>query len=179
MNPFQIRADPGEPGDEYVAIGAWGRYSAAGILIRHVDGGGVARYLLAKGAPGMSQEKWTLPGGALHSLETPAQGAAREIHEELGVGQEYLNSLDIVGIHVAAGPDGWHYTTFATSAPERCAPVVDTREVAVARWIADDELRALAADAQVHSALTKHLDTILDLYTFRSHTGSHSPARSA
>ncbi|WP_280442732.1 NUDIX hydrolase [Nocardia brasiliensis] len=175
MNPFQIRADPGEVGDEYVAVGAWGRYNAAGILVRHLDDNGVVRYLLAKGAPGMSQEKWALPGGALHSLETPAQGAAREMSEELGVDQAYLDSLDLIGIYVAAKPNGWHYTTFATSVAERCTPVADTHEVVAARWIAEDELRTMAANGELHSALTQHLEAILELYESQNRDRSDEP----
>lgn len=48
------------------------------VVVRHQD-----RILVVKSWLGRG--KWDLPGGGLHKNETPSEGAARELKEELGL----------------------------------------------------------------------------------------------
>ncbi|MEU9830335.1 hypothetical protein AB0D67_02225 [Streptosporangium sp. NPDC048047] len=74
-SPFQILADPGLSGDGYIGHGVWGKYGAAGVLIKNVDEHGVPRYLLVQmGSVSPHVGKWQLPGGALDSKETAPPG---------------------------------------------------------------------------------------------------------
>ncbi|SEU39640.1 ADP-ribose pyrophosphatase YjhB, NUDIX family [Nonomuraea wenchangensis] len=163
--PFRILDNPGRSGDGYVQGGLWGRYGAAGVLIRSTDGPGQARYLLMQQSQNVSNAgKWQLPGGALDSLETPVNGAARELGEELGVGQSYLDQLQLKGEHaVEVGNNGWKYTNLAADGP-MFTPRLDTFEASAARWFTLPEIAQMANHQELHPALAKALPDILDLY---------------
>ncbi|MEW9553847.1 NUDIX domain-containing protein [Nonomuraea sp. NPDC050783] len=164
-SPFQILENPGRSGDGYVSGGLWGKYGAAGVLIRGIDDAGVPRYLLMQQSQYVSNAgKWQLPGGALDSLESPVQGAARELSEELGVDQSYLNTLKLKGEHaVEVGDSGWKYTNLAAEGP-LFTPKLDTFETAGAKWFTLQELASLANDGKLHPALAKALPDVLALY---------------
>ncbi len=165
-SPFQILADPGLSGDGYAAPGLWGKYGASGALIKNTDAAGTERFLIVQRGPEVSSNvgKWQLPGGALDSHETPAQGAAREISEELGVGQDYLDTLSLAGSHVVETPSGWTYTTLAAEAPEMFDPRVDGTETGNAKWVTAQELHDMAAAGQLHPALAKSLPDVMALF---------------
>uniref|UniRef100_UPI0018CC61E9 NUDIX domain-containing protein n=1 Tax=Nocardia sp. NRRL WC-3656 TaxID=1463824 RepID=UPI0018CC61E9 len=161
---FRILDDPGMSGDREVEPGYWGHYGAAGVLVRHVNRTGDELFLICKSKSGFSQGNWQLPGGALCSRETPAQGAAREMSEELGASAEYLAGLAYRGTHVISGPRGWKYHVLVADAPRRFDPAVDDKETAEARWVSRDELAAMAGRGEVHSALTRNLPRVLGLF---------------
>src|SRR5579862_6600742 len=61
-------------GDGFVTVAdggvRWGRYGAAGVLFRHVDGDGVAWLFLARRSPFCHRGgTWGVPGGALDDGE--------------------------------------------------------------------------------------------------------------
>ncbi|MER6582697.1 ADP-ribosyltransferase [Nonomuraea sp. NPDC001023] len=165
QGPFRILENPGKSGDGYVSGGQWGKYGAAGVLIRGIDQHGEPRYLLMQQSQYVSNAgKWQLPGGALDSLESPVHGAAREISEELGVNQNYLNQLQLKGEHaVHVGDGGWTYTNLAAEGP-MFAPKLDAFEASGAKWFTLKELTSMANDGQLHPALAKALPDILGLY---------------
>ncbi|MCK2214692.1 NUDIX domain-containing protein [Actinomadura sp. ATCC 31491] len=164
--PFRILENPGKSGDGYLPGGQWGKYGAAGVLIRAFDEQGQARYLLMQQSEYVSNAgKWQLPGGALDSLEKPINGAARELSEELGVGQDYLNTLQLKGEHaVHVGDDGWTYTNLAAEGPMFEPSKLDSFETSDARWFTLKELNSLANNNRLHPALAKALPDILALY---------------
>ncbi|MEU4698891.1 ADP-ribosyltransferase [Nonomuraea dietziae] len=163
--PFRILENPGKSGDGYVNGGLWGKYGAAGVLIRGIDEHGQPRYLLMQQSEYVSNAgKWQLPGGALDSLESPVHGAARELSEELGVNQNYLNTLKLKGEHaVEVGDGGWKYTNLAAEGP-MFAPKLDTFETSGAKWLTLKELSSMANSGQLHPALAKALPDLLALY---------------
>ncbi|MFI7694636.1 ADP-ribosyltransferase [Nonomuraea sp. NPDC049655] len=165
QGPFRILENPGKSGDGYVSGGQWGKYGAAGVLIRGIDPHGEPRYLLMQQSELVSNAgKWQLPGGALDSLESPVHGAAREISEELGVDQVYLDELRLKGEHaVHVGDDGWTYTNLAADGP-MFAPKLDTFETSGAQWFTLRELTSMANGDKLHPALAKALPDILGLY---------------
>ncbi|WP_280276023.1 helix-turn-helix domain-containing protein [Nocardia wallacei] len=163
-HPFRILDDPGMSGDREVEPGYWGHYGAAGVLVRTFDEDGEEVFLVCRSKAGFSQGNFQLPGGALCARETPAQGAAREMNEELGADAEYLAGLAHRGTHVIGGPRGWKYHVLVADAPQRFDPVADGTETADARWVTRAELAAMARRGEVHSALTRHLPRVLGLF---------------
>ena len=162
-SPFQVLADTGQSGDGYAGQGQWGLYGAAGVLVRNISDG-IERFLVVQRGTGVSSNvgKWQLPGGALNSLETPAQAAARETMEELGATVEWLGQLTQVGQTVYTGQyspsaGNWQYTNIAADSPTMFAPNVDNEETANARWVTRDEL----ANMDLVPALRSNLDSIL------------------
>lgn len=168
--PFEIlpESQRGKSGDGMYAPGMWGRYGAAGLMMRHVDEKGTARYLTVQRAnPGGNQWKWQLPGGAIEELETPSQGAAREVFEEVGFSQEQLNELTPRGIHAierpVEGKDPWKYSNVTADAPEMWQPRVDRKEGELwkALWLTEDQLREMAGRDRLVAPFAANLDKIL------------------
>lgn len=95
----------------------WGRYGAAGLLVRAPLPGGEAGVLLQHRALWTNQGgTWGLPGGARDSHETPAVAAIREAGEEAGLRAE---DLRIRSVRVTTrAENGWTYTTVLADAAE-------------------------------------------------------------
>jgi 8-oxo-dGTP pyrophosphatase MutT (NUDIX family) len=85
----------------------WGRAGAAGLLL-HRDGEQGPEVLLQHRALWSHHGgTWGTPGGALHSGESAADGALREVHEELGLAREDV----VLGARSVDDHGGWAYTT--------------------------------------------------------------------
>lgn len=83
----------------------------------------------------VSDGKWSLPGGGIHPSETPIQGAARELREEVGVeaGPQQLKLVG-KGIYRSYG----HRYTFHCFVLEVVGDVVirkQLHEIADATWV--------------------------------------------
>ena len=122
----------------------WGRFGAAGLLLRAPGQNGTAAVLLQHRAPWSHQGgTWGLPGGARDSHESAEQAAVREAHEEAGLPSDQLTvrttivTLEIAGV--------WSYTTVIADASELLA-TTPNRESAELRWVAVDEV----ADLPLH-----------------------------
>ena len=132
-------------GDGFVTVGdgsvRWGRFGAAGVLVRHVDPEGAHWYFLARRSVHTHQGgTWAVPGGALDRDETPLEGALREFNEEIGpLGPGY----QVVGVH-EDDHGGWSYWTVILEVEERFpVPEALSWETAEARWVHAAELRQL------------------------------------
>ncbi len=126
----------------------WGRYGAAGLLLRAPRPDGTPAVLLQHRAVWSHQGgTWGLPGGARDSHETPEQTAVREAHEEAGLRAERLAvRATVVTAHVSGiGDTQWSYTTVVADADE-LLDTVPNRESAEMRWVAEDEV----ADLPLH-----------------------------
>ena len=167
-SPFKVLKDPGKSGDGYAAPGLWGKYGAAGGMIKHTGAAGTERYLIVQRGPMVSSNKgkWQLPGGALDEKETSEQGFAREIQEELGVSDQKLAALKPVGAHVSTPPNGngWTYTTHAVESPEMFAVKVDGTETSAAKWATRSELELMHQNGELHPAFADSLDKTLGLF---------------
>lgn len=126
----------------------WGRFGAAGLLLRAPRPDGTPAVLLQHRAVWSHQGgTWGLPGGARDSHETPEETAVREAHEEAGLPAQRLAVRATVVTAQIAGIAGtnWSYTTVVADAAE----LLDTapnRESAEMRWVAEDEV----ADLPLH-----------------------------
>ncbi|MEU4837221.1 NUDIX domain-containing protein [Nocardia testacea] len=127
-------------------------------MLRHVGDDGVPRYFLVRAGHGYSQGNWQLPGGARSSRETPIQAAARELAEEAGLSQQYMNRIRLTGQHVFRHPrHDWTYVTYTADAPSRFHPRVDGYETVEAGWFAEAEMREL----DLHGSLRNNLPEIM------------------
>lgn len=135
--------------------GPWGKYGAAGLMLRHVDTDGTTRYLMIERGPGISDPgKWQFPGGAIDSQETPHQGATRETIEELGFKGDALKDARVHGEHVFTVPgvigppnNEWKYSSIVATVPTMLKADLSTSharaETAQAKWMTADEIKAL------------------------------------
>ncbi len=131
-------------GDGWVVCSAghrhWGRYGAAGLLLRHAPAAGPPAILLQhRAAWSHHGDTWGLPGGARDSHESAEQAALREAVEESGVD---LAQLDVTGEWVDEH-GGWSYTTVLAIAPEQLEVRAVTMESIALRWVAEHEVSDL------------------------------------
>ncbi len=140
--PGVVRGD----GDGWVVSDAgthhWGRFGAAGLLVRAPRADGSPAVLLQHRAPWSHQGgTWGLPGGALDSHEEPEDAALREAEEEAGLHRVHLRVRARVKTAEIVGPGGvyWRYTTVVADAP-RLLDTVLNPESSELRWVAEDEV---------------------------------------
>jgi 8-oxo-dGTP diphosphatase len=140
--PERVRGD----GDGWVVSDTgnhyWGRFGAAGLLLRAPRPDGTPAVLLQHRAPWSHQGgTWGLPGGARDSHESAEQAAVREAHEEAGVPVE-LVSVRAAVITAQASGSHWTYTTVVADAAEQLG-TVPNYESAEMRWVGEDEVDEL------------------------------------
>jgi 8-oxo-dGTP pyrophosphatase MutT (NUDIX family) len=100
----------------------WGRAGAAGLLL-HRDGAHGPEVLLQHRAEWSHHGgTWGTPGGALHAGESAAEGALREVQEELGL----LRDDVVLGSRSIDDHGGWSYTT-VLARPARSIEPADLR----------------------------------------------------
>jgi len=119
----------------------WGRFGAAGLLVRAPLASGLPTVLLQHRAPWSHQGgTWALPGGARDSHETVVAAAFREAHEEAGIRQAQLHLVTHRVTMIA--PGGWTYTTVVADATAQLA-TVHNHESADMRWVPEAEVDML------------------------------------
>jgi 8-oxo-dGTP diphosphatase len=125
----------------------WGRFGAAGVLVRHVaeGDGGEAWYVVARRSEHTHRGgTWAIPGGALDEGEAPLEAALREFAEELGMA---LGDHEHAVAHVHEDDHGgWSYWTVVIDVVERFPlpePPACNWETADVRWVTASELAAL------------------------------------
>jgi 8-oxo-dGTP pyrophosphatase MutT (NUDIX family) len=131
-------------GDGFVIAGdgqpRWGRYGAAGVLVRHVEGEHHWYFLALRSEYTHRGGTWAIPGGALDEGEAPLEGALREFAEEIG---HTLPDHTVAHVH-EADHGGWSYWTVIVDVPERFPlPERLQWETADCRWVHAEELHQL------------------------------------
>ncbi|MGW0045191.1 NUDIX hydrolase [Rhodococcus sp. NPDC003348] len=120
----------------------WGRYGAAGLLLRApMPGGGSAVLLQHRAAWSHQGGTWALPGGARDSHETTTHAAVREAEEEAGIDSAHLRVRAERVTARAAGGD-WTYTTVIADA-EFTLDTVPNGESTELRWVPEDQVTDL------------------------------------
>jgi len=115
----------------------WGRFGAAGLLLRRpapADEGGLEVLLQLRALWSHHGGTWGLPGGARDSSETAVQAALREAAEEVGLASD---GVRIAGEYVD-DHGGWSYTTVVADTDGDQAlpePHPDGETIEV-RWVA-------------------------------------------
>lgn len=113
----------------------WGRYGAAGLLIRAGD-----RVLLQHRASWSHHgDTWGMPGGARDSHESPPAAALREAAEEAGI--EPADVL-LTDVHVDDHGD-WTYATVLAEPLRPLAPTPANSESVAIVWIPTAEVESL------------------------------------
>jgi len=130
----------------------WGRYGAAGLLLRRDDPAGSVTGSVIRGdsaAPSVLLQHraawtsdggtWSLPGGARDSHESVIQAALREAHEEAGIDRA---AVAVVG-EWQDDHGGWSYTTVIAEVigPLRLVPNAESAEL---RWVSEPDVAAFA-----------------------------------
>jgi 8-oxo-dGTP pyrophosphatase MutT (NUDIX family) len=127
-------------GDGFITLAdgsaRWGRFGAAGVLVRSGDKVFVAQRSLHCHNGGT----WAVPGGALDLHETPLEGALREFAEEIG---HELDGYEIVTTY-EDDHGGWSYWTIVLEIPEPFDPPDRLHwETAATAWVTVEELAML------------------------------------
>jgi 8-oxo-dGTP diphosphatase len=119
----------------------WGRFGAAGLLLRAPDAQGRPVVLMQHRAPWTHYgDLWGMPGGARHSDETATQTALREAVEEAAVDPDRVRVRGEVVEH--PGGDGWSFTAVVADAVESF-PVQSNHESTELAWVPEPEVTAL------------------------------------
>jgi len=109
----------------------WGRFGAAGLLLRAAPGTDTALGLQLRAGWSHHGGTWGLLGGARDAAETPVEGALREAGEEASVdaGQVRVEAsyLDDHG--------GWGYTTVVATAEPGLELAPRSAESDAVRWV--------------------------------------------
>jgi 8-oxo-dGTP diphosphatase len=154
----RVRGIDPASGDGFVRVAdgtlRWGRYGAAGLLVRHVDGATeTSWYFVAlRSAHTHMGGTWAIPGGALAYGEGPVEAALREFREETGM------SLSPDGVAQVHEDDhgGWSYWTVVMDLDERFAlPTGLNWETADVRWVPQHELDDLHLLAPFRAMLAR------------------------
>ncbi|SON63380.1 Putative 8-oxo-dGTP diphosphatase 3 [Mycobacterium simulans] len=115
----------------------WGRYGAAGLLLRAPRPDAATAILLQRRATWSHHGgTWGLPGGARDSHESPEATAIREACEETGLRCDQITVRSSIVTAEAMLPSGrrWTYTTVIADAAELLATVTSA-ESAELRWV--------------------------------------------
>jgi 8-oxo-dGTP diphosphatase len=110
----------------------WGRFGAAGLLVRRSTPHAALVLLQHRAAWTADGDTWGIPGGARDSHESAAQAALREAGEEAGIGPGAvaLPGEELLDDHGA----GWSYTTVLARLvqPVELVPQAESAEL---RWV--------------------------------------------
>ncbi|AZZ54832.1 NUDIX domain-containing protein [Rathayibacter iranicus] len=127
-------------GDGWVEIGDgrrfWGRFGAAGLLLRDPSGRVLLQHRVSWSHFGNT---WGLPGGARHPEESAFQAALRESEEEAGVPAGLI--VPVLSSVVTIGP--WSYSTVVADTLEHFTPRITDAESEELRWVAPEDVDTL------------------------------------
>lgn len=152
----------------------WGRYGAAGLLIRAVGESGQPCVLLQHRAAWTANgDTWAVTGGARDSHETAVEAALRETSEEAGIS---ASDLTIVGqvvnaeLYDSAHELIWSYTTVVADAASLLPTTMNNESVEL-RWVNESEVSSLNllpafADAWENGLRTQPATLVVDAREF-------------
>ncbi|HDL86182.1 MAG TPA: NUDIX hydrolase [Candidatus Acetothermia bacterium] len=106
-----------------------------------VDGG---KILLVKGSRGLTEGRWSFPGGFLRFGEGPQEGVLREMREELRVEGHIESFLDVRSRLGETSKLHWIMLFYRISLPDALNP--DPDEIADARYFPLQEAASLVPD---------------------------------
>ncbi|MGW5315764.1 NUDIX hydrolase [Nocardia thailandica] len=136
-----MRGDGDGWSDSPGGVRHWGRFGAAGLLLRApLPSGGSAVLLQHRAAWSHQGGTWALPGGARDSHETARHAAVREAFEETGIAAEHVR-VRAERLTMTA-PSGWTYTTVVADA-SRPLDTVGNPESDALVWVPEDEVTTL------------------------------------
>ncbi|MFI5499908.1 NUDIX hydrolase [Nocardia asteroides] len=136
-----MRGDGDGWSDSPGGVRHWGKYGAAGLLLRAPLPRGGSAVLLQHRAPWSHQGgTWAIPGGARDSHETAEHAAVREAWEEAGITADALRVR--AELLTMTAPSGWTYTTVVADAESPLATVAN-RESSELVWVPEDEVTDL------------------------------------
>ena len=109
------------------------------------------RVLLVKGSRGLTEGRWTLPGGFLQFGETPEQCVLREIQEEVGV----TGTVErFVGVRSKLGSRSrLHWTMLFYRVAIDGTPRPNPDEIAEARFVTMDQAASMLLDETMIAVL--------------------------
>ena len=117
----------------------WGRYGAAGLLVRHVDDDGPWYFLARRSEHTHLGGTWAIPGGALDLGEAPLDGAMREFGEEVGLRLQE-GEFDVAHVY-EDDHGGWSYWTIVVDVADRFGtPTHLNWETSEAAWVRASDL---------------------------------------
>lgn len=109
----------------------WGRYGAAGLLVRTTEDSGAWYFLARRALWTHHGGTWAIPGGALDLHEAPLDAALREFEEEVGFA---IDSYEVIEVH-EDDHGGWSYWTHLIEVDERFElPTSMNTELTEACW---------------------------------------------
>lgn len=135
----------------------WGRAGAAGLFLHRDGDDGVEVLLQHRAWWSHHGGTWGTPGGALHAGEAPADGALREVEEELGLTRDDV----VLGSLSVDDHGGWAYTT-VLARPARPIAAAELRLDGESDGAAWWPLAGLA-DVALHPGLAASLDRLRPL----------------
>ncbi len=145
----------------------WGRYGAAGALLRRVREDGTLEYLLAKRSANISAGggKWAWPGGA-HKDEkhahSPQLTAYEELKEELGI---YPEGIDPIATHTNFVEPDWWYETMIVDVTNNSSLTdslkISDDENSDLGWFTEDDIRDLNDNGMLHPAVASSIEQVL------------------
>ncbi|MGX7730751.1 NUDIX hydrolase [Rhodococcus sp. 2H158] len=119
----------------------WGRFGAAGLLLRAPLPDGTPAVLLQHRAAWSHQGgTWALPGGARDSDESPVAAAVREANEETGIDPA---ALSVRTERVTSGvAGGWTYTTVVADTPSPMETTLNGESTEL-RWVPEADVETM------------------------------------
>lgn len=121
----------------------WGRFGAAGLLLRAPLPNGQPAVLLQHRAWWSHQGgTWALPGGARDSHESAEEAALREAAEEAGADPAVMTVRSSVVTKRIDGQAHWTYTTVIADAAE-LLPTAANHESTELRWVPEEKIEGM------------------------------------
>jgi len=143
----------------------WGKYGAAGALVRRMNSDGQYEYLLAKRSKGLSQGggKWAYPGGAHKDQDmakTIGATAKEEFAEEVGGD---ITALEPVAIHPFSPAPDWSYDTyiFEVGAGQLGEVGIKDGENSEIGWFTADQMQQMADEDKLIPEFAESLSAML------------------
>jgi ADP-ribose pyrophosphatase YjhB (NUDIX family)/DNA polymerase III epsilon subunit-like protein len=145
----------------------WGRYGAAGALLRRVKEDGTLEYLLAKRSANISAGggQWAWPGGAHKDkkhAQSPQLTAYEELKEELGV---YPEGIDPIATHTNFVEPDWQYETMIVDVTNNSSLTdslkISDDENSDLGWFTEDDIRDLNDNGMLHPAVASSIEQVL------------------